>query len=493
MEGAPLAVGRALDRAAIGAAGRGRVLALRELDGPHIVCPLRANPRSAQGGRSADQPTAAGHVLLAHWCQPAAHRHQLFAGGRHRDHARSVDGTLAADSRPHLSVCRDSASDPGGRVDSAGHPALADRGRLDHLHHLPRCVVSDHPQHHSRRRADARSARSRRPIARRFAHVHLHQCRPAGGAAEHLCRSCDRHGRVLVLPARRRNHQRAIRHRLFHLERVLHHQAPGHHRRHAEHRAVGRRNHGPGAPDHTSGAGLAAEGPMTGALVSLRREVLARSGLWLTVAATFFVGFHGLQLTMLFVRFEAWPNYMTVHDWPANVARIVRSTPAISDMIPIILDEWLVEIGSINYSFGRGIAEWSFVLIPGKAAVVLAIAALVATNLVLLRAAWNICGVSAGLGSSVATGAGAFVAGAATITITWVVCCAAPTWVVGLTVMGVGVTTALALQPLGGWLSLIGLSALVANATLLLWQLSGRRSSNGTAPAMLMPIAQSPS
>ncbi len=232
---------------------------------------------------------------------------------------------------------------------------------------------------------------------------------------------------------------------------------------------------------------------MTGALVSLRREVLARSGLWLTVAATFFVGFHGLQLTMLFVRFEAWPNYMTVHDWPANVARIVRSTPAISDMIPIILDEWLVEIGSINYSFGRGIAEWSFVLIPGKAAVVLAIAALVATNLVLLRAAWNICGVSAGLGSSVATGAGAFVAGAATITITWVVCCAAPTWVVGLAVMGVGVTTALALQPLGGWLSLIGLSALVANATLLLWQLSGRRSSNGTAPAMLMPIAQSPS
>ncbi len=126
---------------------------------------------------------------------------------------------------------------------------------------------------------------------------------------------------------------------------------------------------------------------MTGALVSLRREVLARSGLWLTVAATFFVGFHGLQLTMLFVRFEAWPNYMTVHDWPANVARIVRSTPAISDMIPIILDEWLVEIGSINYSFGRGIAEWSFVLIPGKAAAVLAIAALVATNLVLLRAA----------------------------------------------------------------------------------------------------------
>jgi hypothetical protein len=232
---------------------------------------------------------------------------------------------------------------------------------------------------------------------------------------------------------------------------------------------------------------------MTSALACLRREVLARSWLWVTVVAAFFGGFHGLQLAMLLVRFEAWPNYVTVHAWPANVAGIVRSTPAISDMIPIILDEWLVEIGSMNYSFGRGIAEWSFVLIPGKAVVVLGIAVLVATNLLLLRAAWKTCGTSARLGASVATGAGALVAGAAAITITWVVCCAAPTWIVGLAVMGVGVTTALALQPFGGWLSLLGLSALVASAILLLRQLSGRRSRDATMPVMLMPIARAPS
>jgi hypothetical protein len=232
---------------------------------------------------------------------------------------------------------------------------------------------------------------------------------------------------------------------------------------------------------------------MTSALACLRREVLARPWLWLTVVAAFFLGFHGLQLATLMARFEAWPNYVTVHDWPANVARIVRSTPAISDMIPIILDEWLVEIGSLNYSFGRGIAEWSFVLIPGKAVVVFGIAVLVATNLVLLRAAWKTCGVCARLGSSVATGAGALVAGAAAITITWVVCCAAPTWVVGLAVMGVGVTTALALQPLGGWLSLLGLSALVASVILLLRQLSGRRSWDASIPVMLIPIVRAPS
>jgi hypothetical protein len=232
---------------------------------------------------------------------------------------------------------------------------------------------------------------------------------------------------------------------------------------------------------------------MTSVLACLRREVLARVWFWVTVVVAFFVGFHGLQLGMLMVRFEAWPNYAAVHDWPANVARIVRSTPAISDMIPIILDEWLVEIGSMNYSFGRGIVEWSFVLIPGKAVVVLATAVLVATNLALLRAAGKACAMSARLASAAATGAGALAVGAAATTITWVVCCAAPTWVVGLSVMGVGVTTALALQPLGGWLSLLGLSVLVASAILLVRQLAGRTPPEPTIPVMLIPIAQAPS
>ena len=229
------------------------------------------------------------------------------------------------------------------------------------------------------------------------------------------------------------------------------------------------------------------------ALVVLKREVRARARLWLVVAVAFFTGFQIVQLALLIVRFQAFPNHLTLHDWPANIARIARMTPSVVDMIPIMFDEWLVEVGSINYSFGRGIAEWSFVLIPGKAVIVLAIAALVATNLVLLRAAWKTCGIFAPLGSLVATGAGALVAGAAATTITWVVCCAAPTWVVGLAVMGVGVTTALALQPFGGWLLLLGLSTLVTSAMLLLRQLSGRRSRDATIPMMLTPIARAPS
>jgi hypothetical protein len=229
------------------------------------------------------------------------------------------------------------------------------------------------------------------------------------------------------------------------------------------------------------------------ALVILQREVRGSARLWLLVAIGFFVGFQLLQLALLIGRFQVFPNYLIVHDWFANIARIVRMTPSVGDMIPIMLDEWLVEVGSINYSFGRGVAEWSFVLIPGKAVIVLGIAALVATNLVLLRAAWRTCGIFARLGSSAATGAGAIVAGAAATTITWVVCCAAPTWVVGFAVLGVGVTTALALQPFGGWLLLLGLSTLVTSAILLLRQLSPRRSRDATMAMMLTPIARAPS
>ena len=41
-----------------------------------------------------------------------------------------------------------------------------------------------------------------------------------------------------------------------------------------------------------------------------------------------------VQLALLIVRFGKFPNYLTVHDWPANVWRIIRSNPAIADMIP---------------------------------------------------------------------------------------------------------------------------------------------------------------
>jgi len=217
------------------------------------------------------------------------------------------------------------------------------------------------------------------------------------------------------------------------------------------------------------------------ALVDVSREIRASLLLWLALLVAFFAAFPLLQLALLIVRFQEFPNYLTVHDWPGNIARIVRMTPSIADMVSIMRDEWLIEIGSMNFAYGHGIAEWSFVLVPAKAGVTLVIALLLATNVVLLRAVRKTCPLSARLGASAAAAGGALLAGAATMTITWVVCCAAPTWVVGLTVLGVSVATAFALQPIGGWLSLFGIVLLGAIAAALVRQLSGRRRSASAA------------
>ncbi len=229
------------------------------------------------------------------------------------------------------------------------------------------------------------------------------------------------------------------------------------------------------------------------ALAVLRREVGGSARLWLASAVAFFAAFQLLQLALLMLRFQEFPNYLTVHDWPRNVARIARMTPSIADTVSIMLDEWLIEIGSMNFAYGHGIAEWSFVLVPAKAAVVLAIALLLATIVVLLRAVRKTCPLSARLGASAAAAGGALLAGAATMTITWVVCCAAPTWVVGLAVLGVSVATAFALQPIGGWLSLFGIVLLAAIVLALARRLSGRRGDAAAAMPMPTRLAQAPS
>ena len=62
------------------------------------------------------------------------------------------------------------------------------------------------------------------------------------------------------------------------------------------------------------------------ALVDVLREIRANLLLWLALLVAFFAAFPLLQLALLIVRFQEFPNYLTVHDWPGNIARIVRMT-----------------------------------------------------------------------------------------------------------------------------------------------------------------------
>lgn len=170
-----------------------------------------------------------------------------------------------------------------------------------------------------------------------------------------------------------------------------------------------------------------------------------------------------LQLGLLAFRMGHWPNYAIWHDWLGSLATIWHSTPSLQDIPAIVADEWLLEIGYMNYAFGRGLSEWSVVLVPAKALAVFAIGVLGALNLMMARGcAWSVRGTGAA-----AVGAGTLLAGLANITMTWVVCCAAPTWVVGLAILGLGISTSLSLIPLGPWLQVAGFALLLVGPLLL--------------------------
>lgn len=216
------------------------------------------------------------------------------------------------------------------------------------------------------------------------------------------------------------------------------------------------------------------------ALPIVREAVVARKWLWLAITLGFVAGYYALLLLSLVIRFGELPNYFTLHGFIHNMVVIIRSTPSIRDMVPIVLDEWMLEVGYMNRDFGHGIAEWSVEIIPSKLLIVLALGSLVATNVLLLKRQPLACTRSTLYSGATATGLGAALVGFTSITMMWVVCCASPTWAVGLALLGIGVSTAFALQPFGGALTLAGFGVLLA-ATYLLARSTTVAVATGTA------------
>ncbi|MEE2730853.1 MAG: hypothetical protein VYA55_08510 [Pseudomonadota bacterium] len=185
---------------------------------------------------------------------------------------------------------------------------------------------------------------------------------------------------------------------------------------------------------------------------------------WWAMTLAIVAAYYLLLLLSLIIRFGNVPNYVNLFDWWGNLIRIFESTPSLSDSLTIIKDEWLLEVGYMNYDFGMGISEWSLFIVPTKVLMVLLLGGLVSTNFLLLRHSQT-CQVVSPMDartSGTATGIGASLMAIASITLSWVVCCSTPTWVVGLAMLGLGATTALWLEPLGSWLNVIGLLLLVA-------------------------------
>ncbi|KMK66306.1 hypothetical protein [Puniceibacterium sp. IMCC21224] len=172
-----------------------------------------------------------------------------------------------------------------------------------------------------------------------------------------------------------------------------------------------------------------------------------------------------VMLIGLIARFGALPNYVTFYDWIGNVAWIVESTPSWSDIPPIIADEWLIEVGYMNYDYGTGISEWSLNVLPSRLMVLFGLGALISLCLRLARHGG--CSVNARRSATVATGAGTVLVAMTNATMSWVVCCATPTWVVGLSMMGLGVSTSLALERLGPIFAFVGFGLLIATTLFL--------------------------
>jgi len=87
---------------------------------------------------------------------------------------------------------------------------------------------------------------------------------------------------------------------------------------------------------------------------------------WFVVSFCFTTVYYIVLMLSLILRFGNVPNYMNSFSWTDNVQTIIRSTPSVLDTLMIINDEWIFEIGFMNYDFGMGISEWSLFLAPTK-------------------------------------------------------------------------------------------------------------------------------
>jgi hypothetical protein len=182
---------------------------------------------------------------------------------------------------------------------------------------------------------------------------------------------------------------------------------------------------------------------------------------WLAFSLGFVVAYYAGLLLLTILRFRELPNYLEIYDVAGSYRLILRSTPAWRDAWQILLDEAWLEIGFKDPHY-YGVATWSYLLIPPKMAVVFSAGALLATVLVLTaRLRESACQVARAQTYAVATVGTTFVA-LTSATLTWVACCATPSWVVALTMLGMSSSLALWLDPLGAVLTAAGFLLFIA-------------------------------
>ncbi|MCI0507531.1 MAG: hypothetical protein L0Z73_15665 [Gammaproteobacteria bacterium] len=187
--------------------------------------------------------------------------------------------------------------------------------------------------------------------------------------------------------------------------------------------------------------------------------------LWSLLTMGLIFLYYGGLLLVTVIRFHEIPNYLEIYDIVRVYQQIFEGTPSLKDALQILVDEAWVEAGYKNPEY-YGIATWSYMLIPPKMFIVVVMAALVATFVVLsVYSRKQACPIGNRRRLYAAAGVGSGLVGMGSATLTWVVCCATPSWVVGLAMLGMSSSLALWLEPFGKIINLLGVA-------LVLWIIS---------------------
>ena len=178
---------------------------------------------------------------------------------------------------------------------------------------------------------------------------------------------------------------------------------------------------------------------------------------WAVYAVGFVAAYHALLLAAMVLRFGHAPNFIKVYDVLDAYRLTFAGTPSLKDALGIALGEPWLDVGFMSPQWNM--AEWSLMILPPQFALIVFTGCLLATFGVLHAVRSARC-ARASNGSALGAALGTGLAGIANATLFWVVCCATPTWIVGLAMLGVSVSVAFLLEPIGPLLTAGGVALL---------------------------------
>lgn len=207
--------------------------------------------------------------------------------------------------------------------------------------------------------------------------------------------------------------------------------------------------------------------------VNILKSAIRQHWIMFLLVAFGFTGLYYASLLLLtMIRFGEIPNYLVFHDIIGIYAGILEGTPAMSDALMIMKDEAWLESGYKNPDY-YGVATWSYMLIPPKMFLVFLLGVLLGIFAVLIVSSRRMsCNAGNNKKLFAAAGMGSSLVCMTSATLTWVVCCATPSWVVALAMLGMNASLALLLEPFGQIMMFIGLSIMVTIIAMLLRRLA---------------------